>query len=601
MSSSTSVQPPPVASKVSWLSKMPPAALGAVVGVLGFLLLAEAMLLFSAAFAPPSEPGVAQSLDLKTAPPALAPESETSVIAAVEEGEVVEPAEQQVAASLAQPTESFESDGTIVAAETTAAGESDLPAAPNEEAPQPTFEVTAPSPPVAILPKLDLPPIKTEPDDVARISEQQLFKHLANNVPELDVHAESRTFKEYWTLVQAEQRTRAAYGQLKTRVDLDKASFEFEPITDLLAARTDLSGMPLRMGHECRTSRSAAKMLQVISRSVRTFQADQVRARGQSRKAPPDAALGAVGDYEFAEFLRKKTNWLDKDAVGAFEQMLQAEGKLVRLQLLDILSSIDCEDATIALARRALFDHSAEVRSGAIERLKQRPAEDARQTLVGGFRYPWAPVADHAADAMIQLDDQDAVGNLVDLLDDPDPQVPFKNREGEWVVNELVRVNHMRNCVLCHAPSLASSDPVRGLVPVPGQPMPVVYYQNHRGNFVRADITYLKQDFSITVNEVAADVHPWPVEQRYDYFIRTRKAEYEELGNLLGKKLAEDQHATYPQRDAVLRALRKLTGTDRGVQTEAWRRFRDKEWVGVRHWRNPPGLSPPGDQLRESG
>ncbi len=86
---------------------------------------------------------------------------------------------------------------------------------------------------------------------------------------------------------------------------------------------------------------------------------------------------------------------------------------------------------------------------------------------------------------------------------------------------ELVRFNHLRNCLLCHAPSHSQTDLVRGLIPTPGVPIPVEYYHRSHGDFVRADVVYLKQDFSVMHH--VEDAHPWPAMQRFDYVVRVRE------------------------------------------------------------------------------
>jgi hypothetical protein len=125
-------------------------------------------------------------------------------------------------------------------------------------------------------------------------------------------------------------------------------------------------------------------------------------------------------------------------------------------------------------------------------------------------------------------------------------------------VRELVRVNHLRNCMLCHAPSIDPDDPVPGRVPTPGQPVPPpfsgAYYESRNGTFVRADITYLRQDFSVP--QPVARHGNWPAHQRYDYLVRTRYATAAE------QAAAKDEPATFPQRDAARWALRELTGKE---------------------------------------
>src|SRR5262249_53663291 len=123
---------------------------------------------------------------------------------------------------------------------------------------------------------------------------------------------------------------------------------------------------------------------------------------------------------------------------------------------------------------------------------------------------------------------QDTVPHLVRMLDDPDPDAPFLAKlHGKEVpvVRELVRINHLRNCFLCHAPSHDKRDPMRGVVPIPGKRLPSRYEAfelDRRGGgvFIRADVTYLRQDFSVM--QPVKDHGLWPKEQRYDYLVRQR-------------------------------------------------------------------------------
>jgi hypothetical protein len=113
-------------------------------------------------------------------------------------------------------------------------------------------------------------------------------------------------------------------------------------------------------------------------------------------------------------------------------------------------------------------------------------------------------------------------------------------------------------------------------VPVPGQRIPEQYYQESLGVFVRADITYLKQDFSVM--HPVKDHGDWPYMQRFDYLVRTREltpAEAEVTRRQL-PSLAVAGHAnapeerSYPQREAVLYALRKLTNYDGSRYAPRW-------------------------------
>src|SRR5262249_12955754 len=161
----------------------------------------------------------------------------------------------------------------------------------------------------------------------------------------------------------------------------------------------------------------------------------------------------------------------------------------------DQLSQIDGPRASVALAQRAIFDLNPEVRKAALEALRDRPRDEYRQVFLDGLVYPWSVVADHSAEALVALELRDAVPGLVALLDAPDPTLPFEKPGAGTVVREVVRVNHLKNCLMCHAPSFAQDDKVRGFVPPSTQPLPPsfsrqYYTPKQEGIFVRADVTY---------------------------------------------------------------------------------------------------------------
>jgi hypothetical protein len=58
------------------------------------------------------------------------------------------------------------------------------------------------------------------------------------------------------------------------------------------------------------------------------------------------------------------------------------------------------------------------------------------------------------------------------------------------------------------------------------------------------------------------DADPWPSEQRYDYFVRTRPATAVEQERL--------PERYYPQKEAVLAVLRSYFGMDLGDDKEGW-------------------------------
>jgi hypothetical protein len=83
---------------------------------------------------------------------------------------------------------------------------------------------------------------------------------------------------------------------------------------------------------------------------------------------------------------------------------------------------------------------------------------------------------------------------------------------------------------------------------------------------IRGDTTFLREDFSVLLPLIVTPDGP-PIGLRFDFVVRTREAEKEERIVLLA---GAAERKSYPQRDAVLFALRELTGKDVGTTTLAW-------------------------------
>jgi hypothetical protein len=311
----------------------------------------------------------------------------------------------------------------------------------------------------------------------------------------------------------------------------------------------------------------------------------------QVRRLGGKAGRSRAAEVSYGEVLRRSValasgldresargEWRDDSAVRILVQMLQAEEVPVRLQMVKMLSAIKGDRAGAALAQRAVFDLSPQVREAAVKALQDRPRAEYRPTVLAGLRYPWAPAADHAAEALVALEDQGAVFDLAGLLERPDPRAPVRDEDRTWRVAEVVRVNHLGNCLLCHAPSQDRNDPVRGLIPERGKPLREEYYESRDGNFVRADVTYLKQDFSAL--QPVPDAGAWPRLQRFDYLVRRREFSADEAARLAPARAAHGKAPTYPQREAVLWALRQLTGEDVGGRSEDWYRLLLWPWLG---------------------
>jgi hypothetical protein len=265
------------------------------------------------------------------------------------------------------------------------------------------------------------------------------------------------------------------------------------------------------------------------------------------------ARVPSLAELDRKTFLGFSLTWgMPANALPALVQMLEAEGERSRLLLVQLLDRASSDAAAVALAQRAIFDLSARVRQAAVGGLMKRSPEKYRQVLLDGSRHPWPPVADFAAEALAAVQDADAIEHLQALRTEPDPRL-ITTADKPPRVRELVRINHLRNCLLCHAPAAGRNDRVVGVVPTPGQPLPLSYYAARGSLLVRADVTYLRQDFSAALAvEKAA---PWPTVQRFDFLVRTRPASAEEARQL------RDPAASSPQREAVLFALHELGRT----------------------------------------
>ena len=89
---------------------------------------------------------------------------------------------------------------------------------------------------------------------------------------------------------------------------------------------------------------------------------------------------------------------------------------------------------------------------------KVRREKDYTDILVQGLSYPWPAVAGRGQE-LVRRDREDGrpdlIPNLITMLESPDPRLPIMKANAEHkieVVRELVKVNHHRNCMMCHAP-----------------------------------------------------------------------------------------------------------------------------------------------------
>jgi hypothetical protein len=277
---------------------------------------------------------------------------------------------------------------------------------------------------------------------------------------------------------------------------------------------------------------------------------------------------------------RVRAECVSRARIAALMQMLAAETPAMRLGLAKYLSGVAHADATKALARLAIFSAEEDVRQAALDALKVRRERDYTAILLQGLRYPLPAVAKRASEALVKLERNDLLGQLVDLLDEADPRAPVtqkvKGKETQ-VVRELVRINHHRNCLLCHAPAgtaAGSPEVFTAAVPMPDGPLmpPSGGYGSAPPDVhVRLDVTYLRQDFSVM--QSVADAQPWPEMQRFDFFVRTRTLSDEEAAAFRAKLGKRAPGVVTPYQRALLFALRELTGKDAAPSAEAWRQL----------------------------
>jgi HEAT repeat protein len=366
---------------------------------------------------------------------------------------------------------------------------------------------------------------------------------------------------------------KAAYdasGRSSEFVDLDS--------TVLLMTRPDLATLPVRSGRSCRLGPRAAFTLQELSQKLRIYL--ELGAPRDAEDRRPNPIL--LTEVLKAEEYKKYPEWLRPQAIPVLQQLLMHEDAPLRSMLVDLLADIPGPTASVVLAQRAVFDLAPEVREKALQALQGRPREDYREVLVKGLSYPWAPAADHSAEALVALEDRESVPVLVTLLKKPDPSAPTPREGRPPLVRELVRIQHSANCLMCHPPAMTTLDPVPGIVPgvlisnrltLASAGTIANSTEEYSGSgtatqtpfLVRADVTYLRQDFSVRQPVESLSLGT-PPRQRFDYLVRTRPAGPGELVRLTtdkGPPVSE-------QREAVLFALRELTGKDPGPSAEAW-------------------------------
>jgi hypothetical protein len=435
------------------------------------------------------------------------------------------------------------------------------PAAPNlpdaPPAPEPgdddDEDLPDPMPPAAD------PPVPTTTDDPPPAADDGVTKPVLEARPVRPLAAPRWTPEQMQASLLRVPEVWLQPPAVKAVAKTGRATGGSHPALKIIDARDDLRGLPARRAPVAQLPRSEGDALRDASVLLRKELGLMVGQVSQNKRLTLRPEVMAARPQMVTRLLH---------------QMLQIESVPLRTMLLTQLEKLRNPAATRALAHRAVYEPLADLREEAVQALGKRSPAEYLPVLLDALGSAWPPAADQAADALVALSPPNVVSELVRRLDAVDPSAPVPDSKGAPVVHELVRVNHHRNCLLCHAQSASRRDGVRVAVPNPLKPLPSAfsldtYEGGGRGGsrtgdpnttFVRPDVTYLQQDFSWVLP--VSDPGPWPVLQRYDFLVRTRPA---------GPGDAAPSDPESPQKKAVVRALRTLTGQDFGDRAADWR------------------------------
>ncbi len=421
-----------------------------------------------------------------------------------------------------------------------------------------------PNTPVADL----LPPTPGQIPEVAPLTSDNLMQ-----VPEI-------SFQRFNKDQPQENLQKIAHQVAKIKHLNDKEMDGF--LKALLKHRPDMVGLPVIMGDACRMKKDVRHQFAVGLDVLRNSLKIPVPNELPDGKVPADVAAETFwksyeqqwhnDDSESNPFCH---GGIGPGQIAGLMQVLIIDTPAMRLGLVKFLRSVPHVEATRALARLAIFAPEKQIRTAATEALKSRREKDYAPILMTGLRYPLPEIAHRAAEALVTLDRTELVPKLVAMLDEPDPRLPVSRSVGGKEVQEvkqMVRLNHHQNCLVCHpaADSTTPPEAVTAPVPVPGQPLSGFkegYGQSQPDILVRVDVTYLRQDFSMMMPVL--NTAPWPAVQRFDFVARTVPVTAAQA-KVFQQQLAPKAGTATPYQDALVLALRGLTGLDAAPTTQAW-------------------------------
>jgi hypothetical protein len=251
-----------------------------------------------------------------------------------------------------------------------------------------------------------------------------------------------------------------------------------------------------------------------------------------------------------------------------------------RLNLVQILQSLPDERVSPRLAHVAVFAPESEVREAAVASLLVRRSGAYEYVLVRNLTHPLPQIVQNAADALIKLQVEDPyyLEPIARLLKYEEVRDFGTAEEPVRSVKEVVKLNHLRNCMLCHPPSsqahFSNDNALNANVPNPREklstPMQISggYGAADLAQAIRFDVSYLRPDFSLTL-PVDEKTHAgvWPDRQRFDFLVRRRRLTSAEYKAYEKSRPFLPPNAT---RAAALHILRELTGYDDEPDVDRW-------------------------------
>jgi hypothetical protein len=301
------------------------------------------------------------------------------------------------------------------------------PAAPPTPKPKRPIVAAKPAPPPPVVVVEARTPPTAEPAPVPQTVPQPPFKRR-------QLYSEDELFAR---LLADSRELDIETGKGTTAKLLTEPKKATPPILELVAQRDDLKGLPMRNVADCKTSDKEAKSMKEMSGVMRS-----ITTNSRSKEDTTSSSDVFHRDYYLVMYMEKAVSknpqWCEDVGVRMLVQMFQPESYLVRLRVVKLLADNKGKSASAALAQWAVFDLNLDIREAAIKALKERSRLDYQSVLLDALRYPWAPIADHAAEAFVALDDRETVSDLVNMLDKPDPLAPAQNKDKKWVAPELV-------------------------------------------------------------------------------------------------------------------------------------------------------------------